>query len=84
MKKYDAVFRKLKAENEALTRKNASMNAELKESRHESILKQLSDYKLQSDYEKALEVLERIPPEILSVYNSSDKLDRQQHSLPGR
>ena len=84
MKKYDAVFRKLKAENAVLTRENSAMNEELEESRHESILKKMSDLKLRLDYEKALEILERIPPEILNVYRSPARIDRQREELPGR
>lgn len=35
---------------------------------HESVLKKLEDAKLQREYEEALAVLERIPPEVLEEY----------------
>ena len=84
MKKYDSVFQNLKTENAVLARENAAMSAALEDSRHESILKRMTDLKLQSDYEKALEILERIPPEILSIYRSPALTARQHEDLPGR
>ena len=40
----------------------------VQEATHESILKKLEDAKLQREYEEALAVLERIPPEIITAY----------------
>ena len=57
-----------KAENEKLKRKIKMLSESLEEATHESVLKKLEDAKLQREYEEALAVLERIPPEVLEEY----------------
>ena len=54
--------------DEAVSLATASGSAELKESQQESILKKMADLKLQHDYEEAVSLLERIPPEVLAAY----------------
>ena len=76
MKKYNGAFQDLTAENEALIRKNENLTAALKESRQESVLKRMVDLQLQRDYEQAVALLERIPPEILEIYTGRQRRDR--------
>ena len=66
LKKYSTAFTSTKAENEKL--KNKKLSESLEEANHESVLKKLNDAKLQREYEEALVVLERIPPEIITAY----------------
>lgn len=68
LKKYSTAFSSTKAENEKLKRKNKKLSESLEEATHESVLKKLEDAKLQREYEEALAVLERIPPEVLEKY----------------
>ena len=68
LKKYSTAFTSTRAENEKLKRKNKKLSESLEEATHESILKKLEDAKLQREYEEALAVLERIPPEIITAY----------------
>ena len=68
LKKYSTAFTSTKAENEKLKRKNKKLSESLEEATHESVLKKLEDAKLQREYEEALAVLERIPPEIQAEY----------------
>ena len=68
LKKYSTAFTSTKAENEKLKRKNKKLSESLDEATHESVLKQLKDAKLQREYQEALVVLERIPPEIITAY----------------
>ena len=48
--------------------KTKKLSESLEEATHESVLKKLEDAKLQREYEEALAVLERIPPEVLEEY----------------
>ena len=84
MKKYRAAFTDLKRENGALVRKNEALSAELKQSRQQSVLKKMSELQLQRDYEKAVAVLDRIPPEVLAVYAAPRTSSRQRERVPGR
>ena len=68
LKKYSTAFTSTKAENEKLKKKNKKLSESLDEATHESVLKQLKDAKLQREYQEALAILERIPPEVLAEY----------------
>ena len=68
LKKYSTAFTSTKAENEKLKKKNKTLSESLDEATHESVLKQLKDAKLQREYQEALAILERIPPEVLAEY----------------
>lgn len=68
LKKYSTAFTCTKAENEKLKKKNKKLSESLEEANHESVLKKLNDAKLQREYQEALAVLERIPPEVLEEY----------------
>ena len=72
MKKYGAAFKDLKAENQVLTRENAAISAELKESRQESVLKKMADLQLRHDYDEAVSILERIPQEVIDCYSGKE------------
>lgn len=76
MKKYQTAFSALKAENSSLARKNERLSSELKESKQESVLKRMSELQLHRDYEQAVALLERIPPEILEMYAGGRDHDR--------
>ena len=84
MKKYKGTFQDLTAENEALVRKNENLTAALKESRQESILKRMADLQLQRDYEQAVALLERIPPEILKTYAGRQHRDKSRNQRRNR
>ena len=73
LKKYSTAFTSTKAENEKLKKKNKKLSESLDEATHESVLKQLKDAKLQREYQEALAILERIPPEVLNAYASGNQ-----------
>ena len=75
LKKYSTAFTSTKAENEKLKRKNKKLSESLEEANHESVLKKLNDAKLQREYQEALAVLERIPPDLLNQILHPDKAD---------
>ncbi len=68
MKKYQKYFAKAEAEREALQKKNEDLTDALAASQKESVLKQIQDARLQSDYERVKSILGRIPPEIIKNY----------------
>ena len=85
LKKYSTAFTSTKAENEKLNeneklkKKNKKLSESLEEANHESILKKLNDAKLQQEYQEALAVLERIPPEILAEYAHPRAANREKN-----
>ena len=68
VRKYSKVFGSMKAKNTALEQQNEALSAELKESRQESVLKRMADLQFRRDYDAAVAILERIPPEVLEAY----------------
>ena len=83
LKKYSTAFTSTKAENEKLKKKNKKLSESLEETNHESVLKKLEDAKLQREYQEALAVLERIPPEVIDSYANRD-LDTLSKKRGGR
>ena len=79
MKKYGAAFQDLKTENQVLTQENEAISAELKESRQESVLKKMADLHLRRDYDAAVAILERIPPDVLASYADTGEGDRDRN-----
>ena len=77
-KAYSKVFGSMKAENAALELANETLTAELKESRQESVLKRMADLQLRRDYDAAVALLERIPPEVLEAYARDDRSERNK------
>ena len=65
-------------ENAALEMANETLTAELKESRQESVLKRMADLQLRHDYDAAVSILERIPPEVLEAYAPDNRGNRSK------
>ena len=78
MKKYQKCFTTAESKKKALEKKNAELTDALKESEQESTLKKLQDAKLQSDYERAKSILDRIPPEVIKAYTNRST---QKHDI---
>ena len=70
------------AEKKALKKKNADLSEALKKSQQERTLKKIQEARLQSDYEQARAILDRIPPEIFRAYTqrSSKKKEADQYN----
>ncbi len=64
LKRYRTVFKELEAENTALTKKNK----ELTDKSKESLLKKLEIAQLERDYSEAMELIEKLPPELVAEY----------------
>ena len=77
MKKYQKCFATVEAEKAVLKAENESLTDELEKSQQQSTLKKLQDAKLQSDYEAAQAVLERIPPDIIKAYTQRGNRERK-------
>ncbi len=71
MKRYNIAFTDTKQENAALHKENAALVQELKSATTESVQKQLQEAQLHCEYEKARQLLRRIPPEVLAEYVAS-------------
>lgn len=68
LNKYSTAFTVTVTENKKLKKKNAQLSQSLDKATEESTLKKIADARLRSDYEEAVAVLDRIPPEIINVY----------------
>ena len=77
MKKYHKYFTTAEAEKAVLKAENESLTDKLEKSQQQSTLKKLQDAKLQSDYEAAQAVLERIPPDIIKAYTQRGNRERK-------
>ena len=77
MKKYHKCFTTAEAEKSVLKAENESLTDKLEKSQQQSTLKKLQDAKLQSDYEAAQAVLERIPPDIIKAYTQRGNRERK-------
>ena len=77
MKKYHKCFTTAEAEKAVLKVENESLTDKLEKSQQQSTLKKLQDAKLQSDYEAAQAVLERIPPDIIKAYTQRGNRERK-------
>ena len=64
VKRYSAAA----TENKKLKRKNAQLEQDLAAAQDKSILKKLEEAKLRQSYEAAVELLDRIPPEVIRAY----------------
>ena len=78
LKKYDAGFARMTAENEKLKADNAALARQLHEALHGSVLKQMSDIQLRQDYDAAIAILDRIPPEVVALYADKKCKDRSK------
>ena len=77
MEKYHKCFTAAEAEKAVLKAENESLTDKLEKSQQQSTLKKLQDAKLQSDYEAAQAVLERIPPDIIKAYTQRGNRERK-------
>ena len=77
MKKYHKCFTTAEAEKAVLKAENESLTDKLEKSQQQSTLKKLQDAKLQSDYEAAQAVLERIPPDLIKAYTQRGNRERK-------
>lgn len=78
LKKYQVAFTKTTKENKKLKTENAQLEESLDKATQKSTLKQLADAKLRRDYEDAVAVLERIPPEVIRAYTQRST---QKHDI---
>ena len=78
LKKYDAAF----AQEEALKQENQALKAKVEEKKRKGLEEQLREARLEHDYREAVDLLRRIPPEILDEYRHPDRRNREvRHSL---
>ena len=77
LKKYDVAFTETATENKRLKKKNAELKQSLEAATKTSVLKELRDTQLQRDYEDALVLLERIPPEVLDEFRKPKAARRE-------
>ena len=68
LKKYNVAFTETATENKRLKKKAAELERSLEAATKTSVLKELRDAQLRRDYEDALALLERIPPEVLNEF----------------
>ena len=68
LKKYNVAFTETATENKRLRKKAAELERSLEATTKTSVLKELRDAQLRRDYEDALALLERIPPEVLNEF----------------
>ncbi len=68
LKKYNVAFTTTTNENKKLRKKNEQLTQTLEKSSKESVLKKLEDERLRRQYLDAVEILERIPPEVVRSY----------------
>ena len=76
LSKYGVTFTQTKAENKRLKKKNAELEQSLEAATKTSVLKELRDTQLRRDYEDALALLERIPPEVLDEFKKPKAAQR--------
>ena len=72
IKKYEKFFKTADGKQKALEKKNDELTAALEKSEQQSTLKKIQEARLQSDYERAKAILDRIPPEIIRAYTHRD------------
>ncbi len=70
LKKYKVAFTTTTTENKKLKKQKADLQQQVEDASKTSIRKKLEDNKLRQDYEDALAVLERIPPEVIEAYTN--------------
>ena len=76
LKKYNVAFTETATENKRLKKKAAELEQSLEATTKTSVLKELRDAQLRRDYEDALALLERIPPEVLNEFRKPKAAQR--------
>ena len=77
LSKYGVAFTQTKTENKRLKKKNVELEQSLEAATKTSVLKELRDVQLRRDYEDALALLERIPPEVLDGFRKPKAARRE-------
>jgi len=77
LKKYNVAFTETATENKRLKKKAAELEQSLEAATKTSVLKELRDVQLKRDYEDALALLERIPPEVLDEFRKPKAARRE-------
>ena len=80
LKRYRAAFRELETENAALIMQNKSLADKSKE----SLLRKLEIAQLERDYAQAIELIERIPPDVLAEYSYKSNKNINYERTGGR
>ncbi|MCD8181389.1 MAG: plasmid recombination protein [Firmicutes bacterium] len=75
LKKYRSVFKELEAENTELTQKNK----ELTDKSKGSLLQRMQVMQLERDYAALMEIIERIPAEIVEEYKNTPNVRRTEN-----
>ena len=83
LSKYGVAFTQTKTENKRLKKKAAELERSLEAATKTSVLKELRDAHLKRDYEDALALLERIPPEVLDEFRRPKAARREVHLKEG-
>ena len=73
VKRYSAAA----AENKKLKKKNAQLEQDLEAAQDKGVLKKLEEAKLRQSYEAAVELLDRIPPEIIRAYSKTKSVSQR-------
>ncbi|MCD7847028.1 MAG: plasmid recombination protein [Oscillospiraceae bacterium] len=81
LKKYNVAFTTTTNENKKLKKKNEQLTQSLEKSSKESVLKKLEDERLKHQYLEAVEILERIPPEVLNMYTRKPNTQHRKTGL---
>ena len=76
LKKYNVAFTETATENKRLKKKTIELKQSLEAATKTSVLKELRDVQLKRDYEDALALLERIPPEVLDEFRKPKAVQR--------
>lgn len=83
VKRFTGAYANVTNENKRLKRRTGALEKELDASRRTSIAKRLEDAKLRQSYEAAVQILERIPPEIIEAcqkHEEHKKVRRSSHA----
>ena len=83
LKKYNVAFTETATENKRLKKKAAELERSLEAATKTSVLKELRDAQLKRDYEDALDLLERIPKEVLDEFRRPKAARREVHLKKG-
>ena len=77
LKKYNVAFTETVTENKRLKKKTTELKQSLEAATKTSVLKELRDVQLRRDYEDAMALLERIPPEVLDEFRKPKAARRE-------
>ncbi|MCD7889400.1 MAG: hypothetical protein LUG23_05750 [Oscillospiraceae bacterium] len=81
LKKYNVAFTTTTSENKKLRKKNEQLTQSLEKSSKESVLKKLEDERLRHQYLEAVEILERIPAEVVRAYTRKPDAQHRKTGL---